>query len=53
MQVRGVLDLKYEVDVSKFCKVNFSKIWKVWKIILDLLRQLVEVNVWKREPRSK
>ena len=25
---------------------------KVWKIIPDLLCQLVEVNGWKREPRS-
>ena len=26
--------------------------WKVWKIIPDLLCQLVEVNAWRKEPRS-
>ena len=31
---------------------KLSTIWKVWKIIPDLLCQLVEVNAWKREPRS-
>ena len=31
---------------------KLSTMWKIWKIILDLLCQLVEVNAWKREPRS-
>ena len=31
---------------------KLSTIWKVWKIIPDLLCQLVEVNAWKRELRS-